>query len=169
MARRRSDATLLAPGETAADARVALRRTSDADLELIAGWYGEALATATGAADAGARLQGPEILAITLPDRDEPAGVLEFAIGEPAQGWLQVRFIAIERSLRGWGYGSEAMRLLEDLARRRAGGRRFWAHIRPANGLNVYFWLRLGYRPALPDDGLPHPADGLVMVYEAPA
>jgi GNAT superfamily N-acetyltransferase len=166
--RNRSDLALLVPGETLTDARIALRVAGARDLESIAGWYAEAVRTATGAADAAPPATRPGTLAISLPGQDQPAGVLEFAAGKPHEGWLQVRFIAMERSLRGWGYGSEAMRLLEDLARQRADVRRFWAHVRPANGLNVYFWLRLGYRPALPQDGLPHPTDGLIMVYAAP-
>ena len=165
---KRTGLGLLAPGESAKSERVELRTAGDADLQAIATWYGEAVAIATGSS-AAARPKGPQTLAILVAGRQEPAGVLEFAIGEPSEGSLEVRFIAMERPMRGWGYGSEAVRLLEEISLERPGARRFWAAIRPANGLNVYFWLRLGYRTACPEDGLPVPVDGLLMVYEPPA
>ena len=49
---------------------------------------------------------------------------------------------------RGWGYGSEAVRLIEGEALKRRWARNFRADVCYRNGLGLYFWLRLGYRPA---------------------
>lgn len=166
---KRTGVGLLARGEPVKAERVELRAASAADLEAIAAWYSEAVATATGGSADKARPEGPQTLAILIAGRKEAAGVLEFATGKPSDGWLEVRFVAMERPLRGWGYGSEAVRLLEEISQERADIRRFWTTIRPGNGLNVYFWLRLGYRPARLEDGLPLPPDGLLMVYEPAA
>ena len=57
-------------------------------------------------------------------------------------------FIALAKAYRGWGYGSEAVRLLEEWAVRERIAERFRADVDVRNGLGLYFWLRLGYRPA---------------------
>ncbi|HLB26858.1 MAG TPA: hypothetical protein VJN32_04360, partial [Dehalococcoidia bacterium] len=75
-------------------------------------------------------------------------GEMECRAGEPAAGWLTVEAIAMETGRRGWGYGSEAVRLLEAEGK----AERFLARVDAGNGLGLYFWLRLGYRPALPGE-----------------
>jgi GNAT superfamily N-acetyltransferase len=59
-----------------------------------------------------------------------------------------VEFIALAEAYRGWGYGSETVRLLEEWAIREELAERFRAEVSARNGLGLYFWLRLGYRPA---------------------
>jgi RimJ/RimL family protein N-acetyltransferase len=73
-----------------------------------------------------------------------PVGFLEYAV---AQRSLNVAFIGLAKPYRGWGYGSEAVRLLEEWALREGIARRFRAEVDVRNGLGLYFWLRLGYRP----------------------
>jgi len=75
-------------------------------------------------------------------------GEMECREDEPAAGWLIVEAIALAEGERGWGYGSEAVRLLEAEAK----GERFLARVDARNGLGLYFWLRLGYRPARPGE-----------------
>jgi ribosomal protein S18 acetylase RimI-like enzyme len=59
---------------------------------------------------------------------------------------LDVLWIELEAGHRGWGHGSEAVRLLEvEAARRGATSAR--AEVPVGNGLALYFWLRSGYRP----------------------
>jgi GNAT superfamily N-acetyltransferase len=71
-----------------------------------------------------------------------------------SNGWLRVPFIALARQCRGWGYGSEAVRLVEEWALRTGIAHRFRVDIDVRNGLGLYFWLRLGYRPhAAPENG----------------
>jgi RimJ/RimL family protein N-acetyltransferase len=85
------------------------------------------------------------LFAITQAEADEPIGLAEYRLdGE----WLTVPFIALAKAYRGWGYGSEAVRLLEEWAVREGRAERFRAEVDARNGLGLYFWLRLGYRPA---------------------
>jgi len=51
--------------------------------------------------------------------------------------------IVVDPSRRGLGFGTEAVELLEA----EFPGKTFVARVDPADGLNLYFWLRLGYRP----------------------
>jgi RimJ/RimL family protein N-acetyltransferase len=53
------------------------------------------------------------VLVIERIGETAPIGFLEYQV---AGGWLAVGFIALGKPYRGWGYGSEAMRLLEDWA-----------------------------------------------------
>jgi hypothetical protein len=67
-------------------------------------------------------------------------------------GWLGFRFVVVEPRLRGLGLDSEAVRLMEDDALKQELGRRFWVEVHHDDGLGFYFWLRLGYHPACPDE-----------------
>ena len=127
--------------------RASLRATGDEDLAAIDTWYGEA-------AKAAYENRSPRelfaehndtLLAIVQPNDDQPIGLLEY---EAANGWLTVPFIALAKVHRGWGYGSEAVRLVEEWAAREGLAERFRAEVDVRNGLGLYFWLRLGYRPA---------------------
>jgi GNAT superfamily N-acetyltransferase len=73
-----------------------------------------------------------------------PIGFLEY---EVAGGWLTFAFIGLAKPYRGWGYGSEAVRLVEEWATREGIAEWFRAEVPLGNGLGLYFWLRLGYRP----------------------
>ncbi|HKZ51107.1 MAG TPA: GNAT family N-acetyltransferase, partial [Dehalococcoidia bacterium] len=75
---------------------------------------------------------------------DRPLGFLGY---ELTGGWLTFRFLVLAPEEQGRGLGSEAVLLLEAEARRRGLARRFRAQAAPDNGLVLYFWLRLGYRP----------------------
>ena len=79
---------------------------------------------------------------------------------DPAAGWLSVGSIAVAVGQRGWGYGSEAVRLLEA----RSGAERFRASVDAGNGLGLYFWLRLGYRPARPGEVPGRPSRGIITM-----
>jgi RimJ/RimL family protein N-acetyltransferase len=43
--------------------------------------------------------------------------------------------------------GADAVQLFEEAVARRYGARHFRAGVDGGNGLALYFWLRLGYRP----------------------
>ena len=73
----------------------------------------------------------------------EEIGYLESAVRD---GWLEVRWIELAEGRRGWGHGSEAVRLLEA----QAGVSQVRVGVPVGNGLALYFWLRLGYRPEEP-------------------
>jgi hypothetical protein len=81
----------------------------------------------------------------------EEIGWIEAAVRD---GWSEVRWIELEAGRRGWGHGSEAVRSLEaEVAQRGVRGVR--AEVPTGNGLALYFWLRLGYRPEVPGGGKP--------------
>ncbi len=143
--------------------RVVLRPLVEADLPSIEPWYPEAaerLAAAQADADA-------DLLTVARRDDPTPIGLIDFRTGQPAPGWLTICLIVVAAPYRGHGYGSEAVLLLEDDALRRGAAGRFRADVSMSNGLGIYFWLRLGYRPARPEERFwpaSAPADVVSMV-----
>jgi GNAT superfamily N-acetyltransferase len=85
---------------------------------------------------------------------------MDYRADDPARGWLSVGFIALAAAQRGWGYGSEAVRLVEAEAK----AARFRADVDAGNGLALYFWLRLGYRPARPEEVPGKPPRGIITM-----
>lgn len=134
--------------------RVRIRPVTDDDLPHIEKWYEEAARQVRGGiAGSGAqnlvyqleeaRASGSgDLLAIERPEEPGPIGLLDYRAGEPEEGWLTFGYVAMAAGQRGRGYGSEAVRLVESET---AAGR-FRAAVDAANGLGLYFWLRLGYR-----------------------
>ncbi len=88
------------------------------------------------------------LLGITSREGGSTYGVLAYRLGYPEEGWLSVEAVAVEPRVRGLGYDAEAVRLLEGEALERGWASRFCAPVRRDDGLGLYFWLRLGYRPA---------------------
>ncbi len=124
-------------------ARVSLRPFGEADPSEVGSWY------------EGRRLEEARsdpnvtLLAVTNRGDDAPIGVVGYRVGSPEDGWLSFDFVAVEPRLRGLGLDSEAVRLLEEDALGRGLAGRFRAGVHQGNGLGLYFWLRLGYRPAV--------------------
>ena len=92
------------------------------------------------------------LLVITSRESGSIYGVLAYRLGHPERGWLSVEAVAVEPGLSGQGYDTEAVRLLEGEALERRLTSRFWAPVRHDDGLGLYFWLRLGYRPSAADE-----------------
>ncbi len=130
-------AVKLGSGLTGRGQRVALRPLKEGDREAMARRLEETLIDAD-----------DSLLAITSREGDRIYGVLAYRLGYPARSWLSVEAVAVEPGLSGQGYDSEAVRLLEEEALERGLASRFWVEVRHDNGLGLYFWLRLGYRPA---------------------
>jgi len=164
-------------GPTLEGPRVVLRPLSEADLADIEPWYAEAAAATLGLSREDApgvqnlryRLEAastdPSAGLVVIARRDDatPIALIDYRAGHPAPGWLTLGYIAVAPAQRGHGYGSEAVRLLEGEARRRGTAARFRADVAMNNGLGVYFWLRLGYRPARPKER-PWPASPTAAV-----
>ncbi len=81
-----------------------------------------------------------------------PVGIVEHRIENATEGWATFGTIVMSNGQRGWGYGSEAVHLIEERLRNREAVRRFGARIDKHIGLALYFWLRQGYRPARPGE-----------------
>ena len=154
--------------------RIALRPLTEDDLAAVKPWYQEAVAASRGlpAADAPgiqnlyfemeAAQADPDagLLAIVREADGTVIGLLDYQGNSLASDWLSVGFIALTEGERGWGYGSEAVRLLEAEAK----GGRLRANVDARNGLGLYFWLRLGYRPARPDEVPGGPQSGMITM-----
>jgi GNAT superfamily N-acetyltransferase len=130
-------------------ARIALRPATSADLPQIEPWYAEAAALACADGTLDERLDATEasegeLLIIAKADDPAPIGLLQYRPGFPGNSWLAIDFLVLAAGRRGWGYGSEAVRQVEESA----SATRFLAEVDVRNGLGLYFWLRLGYRPA---------------------
>jgi len=104
------------------------------------------------------------LLAIVREADGTVIGLLDYRANSAGRGWLSVGFIAVARVWRGWGYSSEAVRLLEAEAK----AERFRANVDARNGLGLYFWLRLGYRPARPDEVPGGPQSGIMPMMRIP-
>jgi len=133
--------------------RVHLRPTRDSDLAQTSGWLPEALAAAAGRSRApypSLRLDQFEaalptdatLLIVALGD-DHPVGVLVLTTRTLA---AQIELLAIAEPRRNLGFGAEAVYAAEALRP----GRSFLAGVPRENGLAIYFWLRVGYRPHYP-------------------
>ena len=119
------------------------------DFPQIETWYEEALALAHAERSLEQRFEdakaaGFELLAITAGD--DVVGLVDYRLHEPAESWQTIVYIAVAR--RGFGYGSEAVRALEERAETSQKITSFCAEVSPRNGLGLYFWLRAGYHPA---------------------
>ncbi|HEV8573529.1 MAG TPA: GNAT family N-acetyltransferase [Dehalococcoidia bacterium] len=125
--------------------RVALRPLHERDVEVIEGWLDEASRAAGPSYPLGAN----RALVIERMSEEGAIGLFEYAVRD---GWIRVSFIALAKAYRGWGYGSEAVRLLEEWALGEGRAEHFRAEVPVGNGLGLYFWLRLGYRPAKRDE-----------------
>ncbi len=121
--------------------RLALRPLEEGDREAMMGLLKETPVDAD-----------HSLLAITSREGDSVYGTLAYRLGYPEEGWLSVEAVAVEPGLRGQGYDAEAVRLLEGEALARGLASRFWASVRHDDGLGLYFWLRLGYRPTAADE-----------------
>lgn len=89
-----------------------------------------------------------EVLVIERRADSEAVGVIAHRVDEPEKGWLAFGLVVMQEGLRGFGYGSEAVRLIE----KRSNATRFRADLSKSIGLAFYFWLRQGYRPARPEE-----------------
>ncbi len=116
---------------------MALRPLEEGDREAVARRLEE---TPVGADDS--------LLAITSREGGSTYGVLAYRLDQPEEGSLSFDLVAVEPGLRGLGFDTEAVRLLEGEALEWGLASRFWAPVRHDDGLGLYFWLRLGYRPA---------------------
>jgi GNAT superfamily N-acetyltransferase len=121
--------------------RVRLRPARDDDVPAIAPWYDGAEVVRREATDG--------ILVITRAGADEPIGLLRYRAGEPAEGCVTIGCVVLAGEARRRGLGADAVQLFEEAVARRYGVRHFRAGVNAGNGLALYFWLRLGYRPSV--------------------
>ncbi len=90
-------------------------------------------------------------LVITRIGEDLPIGVLEYRFDDRAGGSATIVWVALAVEARRRGLGVDAVLRFEEEAMRRWGVRQFRTHVSVQQGLALYFWLRLGYRPLGPE------------------
>lgn len=122
------------PGPLAQGPRVALRPAREDDLALVR--------------DLRAGDRTGEMLVITLRTDDRPIGIIQYRVDEPSAGWVTIDHLALEKKSRRWGLGQDAVRLFEEEAASSRGVAHFRTTVDIQQGLLLYLWLRLGYRPA---------------------
>ena len=76
---------------------------------------------------------------------------------------LQWMWLAVDQSVRGWGYGASAVDTIERQAIKKNNLTDACVLVPINNGIALYFWLRLGYRP-LNGSTWPQPYSGTWMV-----
>jgi hypothetical protein len=150
--------------------RVSLARPDPHNLDQIRPWFGDAWLEMFGGPAVRAGLSAPEpedwlrhpgtgLTSYLVVIDGEPIGFLACALGA---GRISIDALAIVSGRRNRGYGAEAVFAAEALAGPDAATR---ALVPMGNGLAVYFWLRVGFRPLfLADHGL----DGVTVMARGP-
>ena len=133
---------------------VALRPLDDADVAWLDGWLG-AVAASVGYdrrhASSGRWLRGrlahERRLRVDVIERDgRAAGVAVYRSPAPRYDAAIIELVAMPSAEARRGTGTAAAALVEEVLR--AGGARVVYAPAPAvHGIDVYFWIRLGYRP----------------------
>jgi GNAT superfamily N-acetyltransferase len=141
--------------------RVTLRPPRPGDGGVIAPWFAETWRDVQGVT-ARSTLAPPAPEDWFADRRNDPATLLIEVHGEPvgfirfglAHGECVLRELGVRPERRNLGFGSEAVFALE----RQALSDGFTQGVAPvplANGLAIYFWLRIGYRPCYPASAPP--------------
>ena len=149
---------------------VALRPLEDGDIAWLDVWLG-AIAGSVGYATAGERpgdwlrrrLHRERRLHVDVIERDgRAAGVAVYRAGAPRGNAAMIELVATPPSEARRGAGMAASALVEELLRVE-GMRTVYAPAPAVHGIDVYFWIRLGYRP-LPRSEWPCEIDGVVWL-----
>lgn len=127
---------------------LALRNATPADDEWLASWLPAVSATVGHDASRlidqvhSGRADGVRVIM-----RDgEDAGVIAYRPHQPARGSAIIELVALPAEASRRGSGTRAAATLEDELRRH-GIRAIYAPAPEQHGIDVYFWIRLGYRP----------------------
>jgi hypothetical protein len=134
--------------------RVSLREARPEDGVAVDPWLSEALAAVFGRSlntpepahldQLLASLSDDQRLYLIIVAGERPAGVL--ICSQRDEGIATIDVLSMAASERNLGLGGEAVYALEDLAPDAS----YVAGVPLANGLAIYFWLRIGYRPLFP-------------------
>lgn len=131
--------------------RLTVRSPRPDDAAAMEGWLAPALAGASGdsekahrAADAlKSRLSAADRAVRVIDVSGDPAGL----IATEASGDALRLAVVMRPDARGRGLAAEALAAIE--RRSGPGVRRFLGAVPSGDGRALYFWLRLGYRPAV--------------------
>ncbi|TAK58004.1 MAG: hypothetical protein EPO22_11495 [Dehalococcoidia bacterium] len=149
---------------------VALRPLEDGDVAWLDGWLGGVAAGVgyeTGAESPGEWLRGrlarERRLHVDVIGRDgHAAGVVIYRARATRRSAAIIELVATPTSEARRGTGMAAAALVEELLRAE-GVRTIYAPAPAVHGIDVYFWIRLGYRP-LPRDAWPCAIDAVAWM-----
>jgi hypothetical protein len=133
----------------------------ESDVEALARWYDKATMLAGSPVPLSDLFESSDlrrILVLTDGVNQAPFGLMTVALGDPEPGWATVDLLAIARQEER-DMAAMAIAMLEAYLQREV------SHMRAAvppdvglpagqAGLALYFWLRLGYRPAVSGERL---------------
>jgi len=135
--------------------RVALRPALPGDAERLAPWFAETWRDVRGVSSRTVTPPDPEDW---LAERDDGETRLLIAVDQDAVGLIHFDFdrgdcmiheLGVRPERRNLGFGSEAVFAVEAMALQ-SGRSHAVAPVPLANGLAIYFWLRIGYCPRYP-------------------
>ena len=156
-----------------AAARVMLRPLTRAAADAVAPWLAEAIAAVDGrkagpdtpaslgefCTRARQRWPGARIDAVVADGRGVVGVLVRRALDAPPRRGdaraVVIDALAVRRDLRNLGYGAEAVYALEEAHPVSTS----YAATPRTNGLALYFWLRVGYRPVRADEDAERAAD----------
>jgi acetyltransferase (GNAT) family protein len=149
---------------------VALRPLDGGDVEWLDGWLGAVAASVGYELDAeppSSSLQRRRAherhFRVDVIERDgRAAGVALYRTRAPRRDAAIIELVATPPSEARRGTGMAAAALVEELLRAR-GVRAVYAPAPAVHGIDVYFWIRLGYRP-LRRDAWPCAIDGVAWM-----
>ncbi|MBI5285900.1 MAG: hypothetical protein HY874_12500 [Chloroflexi bacterium] len=150
---------------------VALRPLEEGDVAWLDGWLGVVAASVgydampAGSPGAGLRrrLARERRLHVEIIERDgRRAGVIVYRARAPRRDAAIIELVATPPSEARKGSGMAAAALLEQRLRI-DGVRAVYAPAPAVHGIDVYFWIRLGYRP-LPRDEWPCAVDAVAWM-----
>ena len=149
---------------------VALRPIEDGDVAWLDSWL-DGVAASVGYGTLvdppGAwlrnRLDRERHLHVDVIERDgRPAGVAVYRARAPRRDAAIIELVATPPSQARRGTGMSAAALVEELLRAE-GTRTIYGPAPSVHGIDVYFWIRLGYRP-LARDAWPCAIDGVAWM-----
>ncbi len=149
---------------------VALRPLEGGDIAWIDGWLG-AVASSVGCGPTDAspgewlcgRLARERQLRVDIIERDgRAAGAAVYRTRAPRRNAAIIELVATPPAEARRGTGMAAAALIEQLLRA-SGVRVVYAPAPAVHGIDVYFWIRLGYRP-LPRDAWPCALGGVAWM-----
>jgi len=149
---------------------VALRPFDAGDSEWIDGWLGSIAASVGYKMNGGSpgewlrgRLARERHLRVAVIERDgRAAGVIAYRMRAPRRNAAMIELVATSPSEARRGTGTAAAALVQEFLRTE-GVRVAYAPAPAVHGIDVYFWIRLGYRP-LPRGEWPCAVDGVAWM-----
>lgn len=141
---------------------IALRPLTPDDALWLDAWLPDAASSVGYGAKTSADLRERAAESFVIARDGDDVGLAVTSFVAERAGVAIIELVATVREYARVGSGMRAAAMIEDQLRAR-GVRTVYAPAPERNGISVYFWIRLGYRP-LPRDEWPCPPDGVAWM-----